>query len=188
MKHQPMQSVWRKSFAMALLAICGFVVFFPATSIAAAQARRSMLGGARGAVRLSNGNAVEGVGVELISSKTAIRTTVYSNADGKYEFPVLDIGEYTLRVPSPHEYKPYVREPVRIDGATEMDDIILERVSETEFVPPTPENLAQLTGAEWMMNLPAPGKKSAYSVSPAGLVAIPTSRSFAIALTSRVGV
>jgi virginiamycin B lyase len=159
LKRQPMQSVWRKIFEMALLAICGFVVFFPAASTTAAQARRSMLGGARGAVRLSNGNAIEGVGVQLISSKTAIRTTVYSNADGKYEFPVLEAGVYTLRIPSPREYKPYVQESVQIAGATNLDDIVLDRVSETEFVPPTIETLAQLTGAEWIMNLPGTGEE-----------------------------
>jgi len=153
------QSMRHKISAISVVVICGLISFCLAASIAGAQTRRSMLGGARGAVRLSNGNAVEGVGVQLISGKTAIRTTVYSNADGKYEFPILEAGEYTLRIPSPREYKPYVRESVHIDGATKLEDIALESESETEFVPPTPENLAQLTGAEWMMNLPGTGEE-----------------------------
>jgi len=49
---------------------------------------------------------------------------------------------------------------VRIDGATPLDDIVLQRVTDKEVLPPTPEILAQLTGAEWMLNLPAPARRS----------------------------
>ena len=48
--------------------------------------------------------------VQLISKKTAIRTTVYSDADGRYEFPKLDPGTYTLRIARPREYHPFAKE------------------------------------------------------------------------------
>ena len=116
-------------------------------------------GGARGAVVGPPGQLLEGIGVQLIADKTAIRTTVYTNEEGRYEFPVLDSGAYTLRVPRPMEFKPYVKQAVRIDGATALADIRLERVSETEFLPPTDDILAQLTGTEWMLNLPGTGEE-----------------------------
>ena len=98
------------------------------------------------------GALIEGMGVQLVSARTAIRTTVYSDNEGKYEFPILEPGQYTLRISLPREYQPYVREAVRIDGATQLDDIVLTRISAGEFVPPTPETLSQLTGAEWILN------------------------------------
>ena len=68
--------------------------------------------------------------VQLVAPGTAIRTTVYTNVDGRYEFPVLDAGGYTLRIARPLDFKPYVKEGVRIDGATRLDDIVLERVTD----------------------------------------------------------
>ena len=44
--------------------------------------------------------------VQLIAQKNAIRTTVYTNADGHYEFPKLDAGTYTLRIAQPREFIP----------------------------------------------------------------------------------
>jgi len=116
--------------------------------------RPVLLGGARGSVRSRTGMALEGIGVQLLDPRTAIRTTVYSNANGRYEFPVLEPGEYTLRIAKPLEFKPYVKEGVRIDAATALPEIVLERVSDTEFLPPTPEVLGQLSSVEWLMNLP----------------------------------
>src|SRR5262249_13840660 len=129
------------------------------SALTPAAQKKNMLGGAHGILHLARGAPVEGVGVQLISAKTAIRTTVYSGEDGKFEFPVLEAGTYTLRVPSPREFKPYVRESVQISGASQIDDIVVERLSNTEFVPPTPETLSQLTGAEWMMNIPGNGEQ-----------------------------
>lgn len=122
-------------------------------------ASKSLLGGARGAVLGPPGQLLEGVGIQLIADRTAIRTTVYTSEDGRYEFPVLESGAYTLRVPRPMEFKPYVKKSVRIAGATQLEDIRLERVSDTEFLPPTDAILAQLTGTEWMMNLPGTGEE-----------------------------
>lgn len=137
-----------------VVAICA-IGFLSVTMLTpGAQKKMSMLGGAHGALHLTNGSPVEGVGVQLISAKTAVRTTVYSSEEGKFEFPVLEAGQYTLRIPSPREFKPYVKDSVQISGATQLDDIVVERVSDTEFVPPTPEVVSQMTGAEWMMHIP----------------------------------
>jgi hypothetical protein len=46
-----------------------------------------------------------------------------------------------------------MREAVTINGANELEDIVLERVSESEFLPPTPDILTQLSDAEWLYNL-----------------------------------
>ncbi len=147
-----MRRILRLSAGSAI-AMCALVLLFVTASTPAAQ-KKVTLGGAHGVLHLASGAPVEGVGVQLISDKTAIRTTVYSHEDGKFEFPVLEAGPYTLRIPSPREFEPYVKEGVQISGATKLDDIVVERISKTEFVPPTPETMSQLTGAEWMMNIP----------------------------------
>ena len=155
---QPSRPV--RTAAFWVMTICGlaWLALSMITAHAAPNAR-PLLGGARGTVHGQKGEPLEGVGVQFISQKTAIRTTVYTNEEGRYEFPVLEAGVYTLRVPRPLEFKPYVKESVRIDGATQLEDIRLERVSTTEFLPPTPEILAQLTGSEWMLNLPGTGEE-----------------------------
>ena len=68
--------------------------------------------------------------VQLIAKKNAMRTTVYSNADGRYEFPALDAGAYTLRIARPREFHPFVKEGVDINGATPLDDIVLDYVTD----------------------------------------------------------
>jgi streptogramin lyase/mono/diheme cytochrome c family protein len=122
------------------------------------RTEQSLRGGARGMVRGTKGEPLEGIMVQLISSKTAIRTTVYTDREGRYEFPVLDAETYTLRIARPLEFKPYVRESVRITSAP-LDDIVLQRVTDKEVLPPTRDILAQLTGAEWMLNLPGTGEE-----------------------------
>ena len=112
------------------------------------------LGGARGVVTRADGMLLEGIAVQLIAGKTAVRTTVYTNKNGRYEFPLLDKDVYTLRIARPVEFKPWVKEVVQISGATALEDIVLHRQSSTEFLPPNPEIIAQLSGVEWMMNIP----------------------------------
>jgi virginiamycin B lyase len=146
-----------KDAAVFLLPILGLFILL--TAGAGAVHARPVLGGARGVVHNVNGEPIEGIGVQLVSSKTAIRTTVYTSHDGRYEFPLLETGQYTLRVARPLEYQPYVKEGVQINGATQLDEIVLQRVSETEFLPPTPEILAQLTGSEWLLNIPGTGEE-----------------------------
>ena len=145
--------------AFWLITICGLVFLSLTMLTQGAQMRSALRGGARGVVHIASGEPPEGIGVQLISEKTAIRTTVYTNEEGKYEFPVLEAGRYTLRIALPREYQPYVKEAVQINGPTQLEQIELERVSETELLPPTPEILSQLTGAEWLMNIPGTGEE-----------------------------
>ncbi|MGH9784538.1 MAG: hypothetical protein ACRD88_10155, partial [Terriglobia bacterium] len=63
-------------------------------------------------------------------------------------------GSYTVRIAKPLEYKPYRKDSVSIDGATRLEEIVLERVSPTEDLPATPAVLSQLSGAEMLWNLP----------------------------------
>src|SRR5213593_2708875 len=123
------------------------------------QSGHRLLGGPWGLVRSEKGYMLEGIGIQLIDPKTNIRTTVYTNEQGRYEFPKMPAGTYVLRVTRPLEFKPYEKEPVNIGAATRVEDITLARVSQTEFLPPTPDVLAQLSGLEWMMNLPGTGKE-----------------------------
>lgn len=121
--------------------------------LANAQNGSKLLGGPKGVVKSAKGDLLEGVGVQLISQKNAIRTTVYSNEDGRYEFPKMEPGTYTIRIAKPLEFHPWVKEPVQIKGADQLEDIVLERITEEELLPPFSEVAAQLTGAEWMLNL-----------------------------------
>src|SRR6266849_626106 len=113
------------------------------------QAQGPLLGGPKGVVKSAKGDLLEGMMVQLIAQKTAIRTTVYSNADGRYEFPKLEPGTYTLRIAQPREFHPYVKENVTIDGATPLPG--------GELLPHLPEIAAQMTGSEWLASLSGTG-------------------------------
>jgi streptogramin lyase/mono/diheme cytochrome c family protein len=117
-------------------------------------------GGAKGTVRIASGDSPEGVGVQLIAPNN-VRTTVYTNEQGNFEFPKMQSGTYTLRIPTPREFQPYRRDSVQINGATKLDEIVLERVSKTEDLPPTPEIETQLSGAELLWNLPGTAHEKA---------------------------
>src|SRR5215475_9383409 len=84
---------------------------------ALAQSGHKLLGGPRGIVKSTKGDLLEGMMVQLIAQKSAMRTTVYSDVAGHYEFPKLEPGTYTLRIAQPREFQPYVREKVEINGA-----------------------------------------------------------------------
>lgn len=146
---------------MMLLAIFFGIVGSVLAPLRAAQAQSGhpLLGGPRGVTRTAAGEPLEGIMVQLIAQPNAIRTTVVSNEAGQYEFPKLAAGTYTLRVAKPLEFQPYVREGVQINGANELPPIVLERVARGELLPPTPEIAEQLTGAEWLMNLPGTGQE-----------------------------
>ena len=156
MKTIQARQTWKMAIRALMLAIV--TVAFGSQTVQA-QSGHPLLGGPRGEVRLASGEALEGIMVQLIAQTTAIRTTVYSNDSGQYEFPKLEAGTYTLRVAKPLEHKPYVREAIQISGATQLPPIVLERVTEDELLPPTPEIAAQLTGVEWLMNLPGTGRE-----------------------------
>ena len=153
--------------ALVGLAAFGFVVLTsPEAVIANAETASGapsapepddLVGGAYGVVTTKTKDVehpVDGLMVQLISHKTGIRTTVYTSEVGQFEFPRLESGDYVLRIARPLRFHRYEVDPVRIDGATRLPDIHVERRSDTEFLPPTQDLLDQLTGAEWVFNLP----------------------------------
>src|SRR5262249_5071740 len=115
--------------------------------------RGNLRGGPRGTVRSADGLLLEGIMVQLIAPN-AVRATVYSDEAGQYEFPQLVPGSYTLRISRPLEFQPYEREGVRVDNGAQLDDIVLRRRVQGDLLPPIDDVLAQLTGAEWVWNLP----------------------------------
>lgn len=140
------------------------IVSTQVTGFAPASSGNPRLGGATGTVTNVKQLPLEGIGVQLLAQKTAIRTTVYTDENGRFEFPVLEAGTYTLRIARPMEYQPYVKEPLQLSGSPALPTIVLERVSGTEFLPPTTEILGQLTGIEWVHNLEGTGEeKRAFS-------------------------
>jgi len=143
--------------AARLIAALTFACIALLTALPArAQDGHRLLGGPRGVVKSANGNLLEGMMVQLIAQKSAIRTTVYSDADGRYEFPELEPGAYTLRIAQLREYAPYVK-AVEIAGADALADITLERITTSEVLPFTPEVAAQMTGSEWLTSLSGSG-------------------------------
>jgi len=115
--------------------------------------QNGLSGGASGIVRVASGDSPEGVMVQLIAPN-GVRTTVYTNEDGKYEFPKMQAGSYILRIANPLEFKPYRRDSTQIDGPAKLEDIVLERIAKTRALPATPEVEAQLSGEEILWNLP----------------------------------
>jgi streptogramin lyase/mono/diheme cytochrome c family protein len=115
--------------------------------------RGNLRGGPSGTVRSAGGDRLEGIMVQLIAPN-AMRTTVTTNQDGQYEFPQLTPGSYTLRIAKPLQFLPYQRDAVQVAGGVKLDDIALQRRSESDFLPAADDVLPQLTGAEWLWNLP----------------------------------
>jgi virginiamycin B lyase len=147
-------------YAAALFSVFALASpFAVSTPVHAAAAKTVLLGGPKGVVKSNKGDPLEGIMVQLISDKSAIRTTVYSDADGHYEFPKLDAGTYTLRIARPREFNPYVKEKVEIGGATAFDDIVLSPVTTGAFLPPLPQIMAQMTGSEWLQSLSGTGEE-----------------------------
>ena len=97
---------------------------------------------------------LEGIMVQLRGTQSNITTTVYSDDTGRFEFPKLKPGTYSLRIARALEFKPFYKASITIDGAApKLDDIVLERVSAGEFVPPNWDTAAQLSGAELVWNV-----------------------------------
>jgi streptogramin lyase/mono/diheme cytochrome c family protein len=117
-------------------------------------------GGATGVVRIASGDSPQGVGVQLVAPN-GVRTTVYADGSGKFEFPKMQAGSYTLRIATPVPFKPYRRDSVSIDGATKLDDIVLERVADSDNLPASAALESQLSGAEILWNLPGTGEEKA---------------------------
>jgi streptogramin lyase/mono/diheme cytochrome c family protein len=114
--------------------------------------RGNLRGGPTGLVRADSG-PMEGIQVQLIAAN-AVRTTVTTNRDGRYEFPKLLPGSYTLRIARPLQFQPLERNNVQVADGAKFDDIVLQRVSNTDLLPPTEEVLAQLSGVELLWNIP----------------------------------
>src|SRR5579862_4762027 len=104
----------KSSGGISLIALLGLALAVAAAPAAADTAR--FTGGPKGVVKSGKGELLEGIMVQLIAKKSAVRTTVYSNADGRYEFPALDAGTYTLRIARPREFHPFVKEGVEVKG------------------------------------------------------------------------
>src|SRR6266699_84387 len=119
-----------------------------------------LTGGATGMVKIKNGDSPEGVGIQLIAPN-GVRTTVYTNGDGKFEFPKMQAGSYTLRIATPVPFKAYRRDSVLIDGATKLGEIVLERIAESDNLPASPELESQLSGAELLWNIPGTAEEKA---------------------------
>src|SRR5260370_14632414 len=119
-----------------------------------------LTGGASGTVRIASGDSPEGVGVQLVAPN-GVRTSVYTYAEGKFEFPKMQAGSYTLRIPTPVPFKPYRRDSVPINGATKLDDISLERVADSDNLPSSPALESQLSSAELLWNLPGTAEEKA---------------------------
>ena len=119
-----------------------------------------LTGGATGVVRIKSGDSPEGVGVQLIAPN-GVRTTVYTDGAGEFEFPRMQAGSYTLRIATPVPFKPYRRDSVTIEGATRVGEITLERVAESDNLPASPELESQLSGAEILWNLPGTAEEKA---------------------------
>ena len=100
----------------------------------------------------ADGDKLEGMMVQLIAAN-AVRTTVTTDDNGQYEFPKMLPGAYTLRIAKPLEVLPYVREGVQVADGAKFDDIVVQRRSNDDLLPPTQDVLSQLTGAEWVANL-----------------------------------
>jgi virginiamycin B lyase len=144
-------AAWSSIFMLVFLLTVG------APPAHAQNENRVVLGGPKGSVKSSKGDLLEGMMIQLIAQKTGIRTTVYSNEDGHYEFPNLASGIYTLRIAQPREFRPFVKEDVEINGGLELDDIVLARATNGELLPPSPEIAAQMTGSEWLLSLSGTG-------------------------------
>ena len=74
--------------------------------------RGNLNGGPTGKVRSIDAVPLEGIMVQLIASDNNIRTTVYSNEAGEYEFPTLPTGKYTLRIARPLRSRSGIEAPV----------------------------------------------------------------------------
>jgi virginiamycin B lyase len=147
-----------RAMALALFAALTLTfTIFAAALPAKAQSGNPLLGGPHGVVKSADGSPLEGMMVQLIAKSTAIRTTVFTNADGHYEFPKLEAGAYILHIAQPREFFPYARDPIEIAGADALADIVLQRITKADVLPPYPEITAQMTGSEWLMSLSGSG-------------------------------
>ena len=146
------------TIALALFAALTLTLAIVAAALPAkAQSGNPLLGGPHGVVKSADGSPLEGMMVQLIAKTTAIRTTVFTDGEGHYEFPKLAAGAYILHIAQPREFFPYARDPVEITAADALSDIVLARITKADVLPPYPEIAAQMTGSEWLLSLSGSG-------------------------------
>src|SRR5258706_8192587 len=119
-----------------------------------------LTGGASGMVRIKSGDSPEGVGVQAVAPN-GVRTTGYADGAGRFEFPKMQAGSYTLRIATPVPFKPYRRDGGAINGAAKLDDIVLERVGDSDNLPASAALESQLSSAEILGNLSGTGEEKA---------------------------
>src|SRR5678809_729265 len=69
------------------------------------------------------------------TARRRLMTAVYTNVDGKYEFPRLKPGMYTLRIAQPREFQPFVKKDVAINGSPALDDSCLHECGRQVRIP-----------------------------------------------------
>ena len=119
----------------------------------------TLRGGAHGLVYNSKGEKLAGIRVQLIAPN-GVRTTVISDASGRYEFPMMPPGDYLLRIATSLPYTPYERSDVRVNANDTLADIVLDKLPQAAegalpgALPATDEVASQLSGSELLWNLP----------------------------------
>ena len=117
--------------------------------------RGNLRGGPSGTVRSAGGDKLEGIMVQLIAPN-AVRTTVTTNRVRAIRIPEAARPAPTpCASPSRCSSCPTSGTACRSTAATEARrHRAAARAPTTDFLPPTTDILSQLTGAEWLWNLP----------------------------------
>src|SRR5215470_5060810 len=126
------------------------VVFAAVVAASGAQAQTAL----GGFVSSSDEGAMEGVLVSAKKDGSTITTTVVTNAQGRYSFPVERIapGKYTISIRA-IGYKLDGAKTVEVPAGGTTADLKLGKVK--NLVP-------QLSSGEWLASLPAPDKQKAF--------------------------
>lgn len=130
----------RALFLALALAVLALSAGLPAISQSPAASKELT-----GTVRDANGQPMEGVAVSARASGSPIRTSVWTNQNGAYAFPVLDAGRYQVSAQAVGFDRP-VAEATVAPGTSVQQNFTLK---------PLPTPIArQLSSAEWLARLP----------------------------------
>ncbi len=88
-------------------------------AIAAQIASASSDGRIEGTVRDSTGGVVRNAAVTVVDAATALKQATTTANNGRYAFPVIPVGRYSLQVLSPG-FAPYNRTGINIDANTAL--------------------------------------------------------------------
>jgi len=104
-----------------------------------------------GVVKSAKGEPLEGILVRVRKEGATLAVTVISDANGKYRFPKLESGKYTVEI-------------ARADGLEpSKQDVVLGpgREGHADFTLGPPKDMAlQMTIVDWLANLPGPAKQT----------------------------